>query len=199
MFEEHICLSLYSTSKNTFPCTSFVHWRFLVTPGPNVNRNVVFVCIKAHPSWTMNGAVYAGQDGCIVPRKSIYYPSFYIPCCLLSALAIIAWPSLTMQWEMAALHNTYCGTLPPTIWVTRCTPECFLTLLCSPFLTLYFPDPGHFSAPTHHIQFVPSLLMQSILSLFTVIPHNSSSDKSTADMLVLLEEHLAGECIIVLM
>ncbi len=37
-------------------------------------------------------------------------------------------------------QHTYCGTLPPTIWVTRCTHECFLTLFCSHFPTsLYLP------------------------------------------------------------
>lgn len=53
-------------------------------------------------------------------------------------------------------QHTYCRTLPPTIWVTRCTPECFLTLFCShfptslslPFSHPYFPDTGHISSPT---------------------------------------------------
>lgn len=46
-------------------------------------------------------------------------------------------------------QHTYCGTLPPTIWVTRHTPECFLTLFCS-----HFPTSLHLPF-SHSISLIP--------------------------------------------
>lgn len=53
-----------------------------------------------------------------------------------------------MRYGCFARH-THCGTLPPTIWVTRCTPECFLTLFCS-----HFPTSLHLPF-SHSISLIP--------------------------------------------
>lgn len=41
------------------------------------------------------------------PSKHNLLSSLFYPCCLLSGLEIILWPSLSMQWEIAALHDTH--------------------------------------------------------------------------------------------
>lgn len=151
MFDEHICW--YSFEKNILPCASFIHWVLLVMPGPDVNRIVLFFCMyKSTPildrEWSRLSR--AGQMHSL-PKQRLFSCLFVLP---LSALEIIARPSLSMQREVAASHNTHIlwDNLSDKIHFLSAFSLCFaLTfplLRISLFLTLYFPDPGHFPSPT---------------------------------------------------
>lgn len=92
---ERIPLSLYGTRRIHFQVL-YSFFSFLVMPGPDVNRIIPFVNIKPHPSWTMKGTAAA-----------LGIPFLTFPCRLLRALERIAWPSLSMQWVITALHDAH--------------------------------------------------------------------------------------------
>lgn len=89
-------------------------------PGPDVNTIVFSVCTAAHPGPWMESSSLGRAVALSLWTAFICFIPF-----LPVALETIAW----------LLQRTYCRTLPPTIWVTRRTPECFLTLFCSRFPT----------------------------------------------------------------
>lgn len=93
--------------QNVFPCTSFIYWVFLGRVWSWCQQNCCFCMCKSTPilnhEWSC--LCWVGQKHSW-PKQHLL-SSLFLFCFPLSALDIIAWPSLSTQWEMAALHNTH--------------------------------------------------------------------------------------------